>query len=143
MLSQRTRLSLCQFLALQESTVCTVLLGKACIPSDLYPELLLRGLMDALTRADQNALMVVLDEIVRTQGNLRSAVSPRYRFDERWTDLVQCLVLDGYVVEDREIRAGDPSIGDATPIDDDLLREFPYVGAPHQSRATNAPAKNK
>ena len=29
MLSQRTRLSLCQFLALQESTVCAVLLGKA------------------------------------------------------------------------------------------------------------------
>ncbi|CAG4890827.1 MULTISPECIES: hypothetical protein [Paraburkholderia] len=133
MVSQRTRLSLCQFLALQEPTVCTVLLGKAGIFSDLYPALLLRGLTDTLTRADQNAMMVVLDEIVRTQGNLRSAVSPRYRFDERWTDLVQCLVLDGYVVEDREIRASDPSIGDATPIDDDLLRELGSCGAPRAS----------
>jgi hypothetical protein len=130
MLSQRTRLSLCQFLALQESTVCTVLHGKAGIFSDLYPALLLRGLMDALTGADQNALMVVLDEIVRTQGNLRSAVNPRYRFDERWVDLMQCLVLDGYVVDGREIRASDPSIGDAAPVDDDLLRELGTCGAP-------------
>ncbi|SIO27711.1 hypothetical protein [Paraburkholderia phenazinium] len=133
MLSQRTRLSLCQFLALQEPTVCTVLLGKAGIFSDLYPALLLRGLTDTLTRADQNAMMVLLDEIVRTQGNLRSAVSPRYRFEERWIDLVQCLVLDGYVVEDREIRASDPSIGDAAPVDDDLLRE---LGSCAASRAS-------
>jgi hypothetical protein len=128
--SYRTRLSLCQFLALQDAYVCTVLLNKAGVADELHPAMLLRGLTDALMGAGQVALMQVLDEVVRTQGDLRAPVSPKHRFDERWSDLVQCLVLDGYLIEGKQLRSGDPSMGDAAPIDDDLLHELSTCGAP-------------
>jgi len=77
--------------------------------------------------------LVVLEEIARTTGDLRAPVSPKHRFDERWSDLSRCLELDGYLIEEKRIRTTDPSIGDAVPIDDDLLRELSMCGMPRAS----------
>ena len=133
MISYRSRLSLCQFLALQDAFVCAVLLKKAGVTDDLHPAMLLRGLTDALTDTSQVGLMQVLDEVVRTQGDLRAPVTPKHRFDERWLDLVQCLSLDGYLIEGKLLRAFDPSMGDAAPIDDDLLHELSICRAPRSN----------
>ncbi|WP_257820127.1 hypothetical protein [Burkholderia glumae] len=130
MISDRTRLSLGQFLALQEAYVCSVLLGKTGWTGELYPAMLLRGLTEAFAGAGQVDLMQVLDEVVRTQGDLRAAVTPKHRFDERWSDLEQCLVLDGYLIKGKQLCAIDPSMADAPPIDDDLLRELSTCGLP-------------
>ena len=52
-------------------------------------------------------------EIIRTRGDLRYQVAPRYRYDERWADLALCLLLDGYKVGDDQLVAVDPTIEDA------------------------------
>lgn len=130
MIGSRTRLSLAQFLELQEYGVCTVLLNKYGIDSSLYPSQLLFGLKDLLSTMDQHRLLMLMDEIVRTDGDLRARVNPKYRFDERWADLTRCLVLDGYLVSGKQLIPIDPSISDAAAIDDDLIRELKACGAP-------------
>lgn len=130
MIGHRTRLSLCQFLELQDAALCEVILAKAGIACDLHQQLLLRCLQGAVDSADQHALQIVLDELVRTASDLRARVSPKYRFEERWADLKQCLKLDGYIVDGIQIRATDPSMGDAEPVDDDLLQGLAQCPAP-------------
>lgn len=130
MIGHRTKLSLCQFLELQEAARCEVIFNKAGIGGEFHPSLLLRSLTHAVDNTDQTALQSVLDELVRTTGDLRSHVSPKHRFDERWADLTKCLKLDGYIVDGKQIRATDPSMGDAEPIDDDLLQGLAQCPAP-------------
>lgn len=65
--------------------------------------------------------MHVLAEVIATPGDLRSRVNPKYRFDERMHDLTQCLLLDGYIVTNKTLIKGDPSITSAPPIEDDLI----------------------
>jgi hypothetical protein len=86
-----------------------------------YPAQLLQSLVDLLLSLEEHELMQLLVEIVATQGNLRIAVSPKYVFEERLHDLTQCLRLDGYILEGKKILPADPSIGDAAPMEDDLM----------------------
>lgn len=82
--------------------------------------------------------MQVLSEVVATQGDLRTRVNPKYRFDERMRDLKQCLLLDGYIVQDERLVQTDPSIADAAPLEDDLMEALQNSGA---SRAQEIIAK--
>ena len=82
--------------------------------------------------------MQVLAEIVATQGDLRARVNPKYRFDERLRDLKQCLLLDGYAVQDAKLVQIDPSIADAAPLEDELVMALQSSGA---LRATEIAAK--
>ena len=63
----------------------------------------------------------VLDEVVRTKGDLSNQVKPRYRFTERFDDLQRCLLLDGVLVRERELVPVDPSISDSASVEDDLV----------------------
>ncbi|WP_208620613.1 hypothetical protein [Paraburkholderia aspalathi] len=81
---------------------------------------------------DANILMLVLAEIMATQGDLRARVTPKYRFEERMHDLTQCLLLDGYIVQDKTLIQTDPSIADGTPVDDDLIGALQNSGAPRR-----------
>lgn len=122
MIGKRTRHSLAQFLALQEPTVSVVLISKYVDRYvSLFPAQLLVGLLDLVRGLSDHTLMLVLGEIVATAGDLRAPVNPKYRFDERMHDLVQCLQLDGYVIQDKRILQTDPSITDAAPMEDDLI----------------------
>jgi hypothetical protein len=87
---------------------------------------------------DDRTLMHVLTEIVATQGDLRARVNPKYRFDERLHDLKQCLLLDGYAVQDARLVQIDPSIADAAPLEDELVVALQNSRAP---RATEIVAK--
>ncbi len=74
--------------------------------------------------------MMTLGEIVATGGDLRSRVNQKYRFDERMHDLTQCLLLDGYIIQDKKLLRIDPSIADAEPLEDDLIVALQSSGAP-------------
>lgn len=131
MIGQRTRHSLAQFLELQEPAVSIVLLGKYGVQHlSLSPGHLLQGLLNTLRALDDRTLMLLLTEVVATLGDLRVRVNPRYRFDERLHDLTQCLLLDGYIVQDRKLSQTDPSIADAAPLEDDLVLALQGSGAP-------------
>lgn len=136
MIGQRTRHSLAQFLELQEPVVSIVLLGKYDVQHlSLSLGHLLQGLLNTLRALDDRTLMLLLKEVVATLGDLRARVNPKYRFDERLHDLTQCLLLDGYIVQDRKLSQTDPSIADAAPLEDDLVLAL-------QTRARLAPKRS-
>lgn len=131
MIGTRTRYSLAQLLELQEPMVSIALFNKYDVQHVSLPQSqLLYGLLSIFRELDERPLMLVLSEIVATQGDLRARVSPKHRFDERIHDLKQCLLLDGYVVEDRKLVQIDPSIADAAPLEDDLIVALQNWGGP-------------
>lgn len=133
MIGTRARHSFAQFLELQESAVSIVLLGKYGVQHlSLSQGQLLHGLLNTLRSLDDRTLMYALAEVVATSGDLRARVNPKYRFDERMHDLTQCLLLDGYIVQDRKLVQTDPSIADAAPLEDDLIVALQNSGAPRR-----------
>lgn len=131
MIGQRTRYSLAQFLELQEPMISIVLLGKYGVQHlSLSRGQLLYELLNTLRGLDDHTIMQVLAEVVVTQGDLRSRVNPKYRFDERVRDLTQCLLLDGYIIQDERLIQTDPSIADAAPLEDDLIGALQKVLPP-------------
>ena len=134
-LSSRSKLSLCQFLLLFRHPLLRLLLDKYGVPHELTQE----DLHDATAvlsesvceAASATQLGNLLQEIARTDGTLRCEVEPRYRFDQRWEDLLLCLELDGYraersrVLDDTtRIVAIEPTIHGAAPVDDDLGKQL-------------------
>lgn len=129
MLGVRTRSSLAQFLELQAPDLSIVLINKyANRMVSLYPAHLLTSLIEAIRGLDDRILLLVLGEIASTQSDLRARVSPKGRYDERWHDLRQCLLLDGYIVDGQAIVPTDPSITDAESSEDDLVAELRKSG---------------
>ena len=120
--STRTLASLAQLLSLFPSQTAVVLLSKHGLRISIETGRELFDINNALR--DQGHLsgcLSVLDEVVRTNGDLSNQVKPRYRFTERYDDLKRCLLLDGFLVRERELVPIDPSISDSEPIEDDLV----------------------
>ncbi|MCP1418479.1 hypothetical protein J3D47_002722 [Pseudomonas laurylsulfativorans] len=131
MISQRTRCSLAQFLAQQDTAVSITLFSKYNIEHPpLYSAQLLMSLINAFRDQNDRNLLLILQEIIATQGSLRASVSPKHVFDERMYDLIQCLLIDGYIVQDKKLTQADPSIADAAPLEDDLIIALRNSGFP-------------
>ena len=131
MISIRTRYSLAQFLAQQEVAVSITLLAKYGVQHlSLSHANLQMSLNHTIGDQDDRTLLLVLQEIVATIGSLRKNVSPKHVFDERLHDLSQCLLLDGYMVHDKKLLQADPSIADAAPMEDDLVRALRQSAPP-------------
>lgn len=135
MLSQRTRLSLCQYIELHDPNFVRVLFPKYALSPDslLYvgsPYSYFDSLRETLFGATEEQLLALLDELVKTNGDLRYRVSPHYRHEQRWDDLVRCLLLDGYRVEEKNLVAVDPAIAGAAAVDDDLTTQLRHSRLP-------------
>lgn len=128
MIGSRTRYSLAQFLELQETDFVVVLVSKHGIGISIGNGSVLIDLIGCLRSASDEQMLSLVEEIARTNGDLRSRVNPKYRYDERFSDLCRCLQLDGYLLEGKTLTQTDPSIGDAPPLDDDLLQELRASG---------------
>ena len=128
MLSKRTKISLAQFLGLLSQEDLVLLCEKHGVdaPNFAYAYDQQGAVRTWVEATSEQSLLQVLDEVVRTNNTIRSSISPKYRFDERWDDLVKCLALDGYLVAkfERTLRAVDPSIEGSLPVDDDLTLEL-------------------
>ena len=111
--------------------MCVVILGKYGVQHlSLSRGQLLYDLLNTLRGLDDRTLMLALSEVVATTGDLRARVNPKYRFDERMHDLAQCLLLDGYIIQEKKLVQTDPSIADAAPLEDDLVTALQNSGAP-------------
>ena len=128
MIGSRVLSSLAQFLELYETTFVVVLMNKHDIPTSIGVGRLLIEVLCSLRSAKDEKVLSLLEEIVRTGGDLRVRVSPKYRYDERFSDLCRCLQLDGYIIENKKITLADPSISDAPPLEDDLLEAIKKSG---------------
>jgi hypothetical protein len=87
------------------------------------------AVLNCLRASDAPQVFEVIQEICRSTRMLRAPVNPKYLYDERWTDLIRCLLLDGYHVTGDyscgyTIVAIDPIIAAVTPLDDDLSGEL-------------------
>ena len=141
-LSSRSKLSLCQFLLLFRRTSLRLLLDKHGIPHGIEEEYV-GDATAALTEsvceaASATQLGNLVQEIARTGRTLRCEVEPRYRFDQRWEDLLLCLELDGYGGERDPVLGGttrivaiEPTIDGAAAVDDDLSRQLQVTGLPN------------
>jgi hypothetical protein len=125
--TKRTKFSLCQFLGLFDQDFLHVLLEKHGITAWGYSQ---TEISEVLSEADQGLIEPLIDEVVRTNGDLRNRVSPRYRFDERWSDFEKCLLLDGFKIQEKEIVTIEPVIEGAQPLEDDLTNELEASGLP-------------
>lgn len=130
MIGYITHCSLAQFLELYEPDFVVVLVSKHGIQISVEHVRLLTELTEFIRSASDEKLLSLVEEIARTSGDLRARVNPKYRYDERLTDLCRCLQLDGYLLKDKKLMQADSSIGDAPPIDDDLLQELKDSGLP-------------
>ena len=128
--TKRTRLSLCQFLDLFEQDVVHILLEKHGITIWDYSQ---TEISEVLSEANHSSIESLIDEVVRTNGDLRNRVSPHYRFDERWKDFEKCLLLDGFKVEEKTILRLEPVIESTEPVEDDLTNELnnAYLDSTH------------
>lgn len=123
--TKRTKLSLCQLLDLFDQDFVYILLNKHDINTRGYSQI---EIGEALSEADQGSVSTLIDEAVSTNGDLRNRVSPRYRFDERWSDFGKCLSLDGFKIKEKEILRLEPVIDAGEPLEDDLTTELEASG---------------
>ena len=135
MISNRTKASLCLYLSLHEPGFVRTIFQMY----DLHPYGLLEGtqtfssqaldeLRTLINSATDEELLRLLKHMTRTSGDMRNRISPRYRHDERWTDIVNCLMLDGYVIEGQSLVPIAPSIEGAEPVEDEFTRELQRSG---------------
>lgn len=128
MIGYRTRYSLAQFLELHEAPFVIVLASKHGIRISIEDGHLLSGLTSCLRYANDDQILSLVEEIVRTESDLRARVEKKYRHEDRFGDLRRCLQLDGYIIENKRLTQADPSISDAPSLDDDLLLELQASG---------------
>lgn len=131
MIGRRTRYSLAQLLEQQDPAIVEALLAKHEGRPSLNHGTVMYDLLNAIHDLTDYQVLAVLAEVVATAGDLRTRISPKYRFDERMHDLTQCLALDGYKANDKRLCQTDPSITDAAPIDDDLIEALQGGGMAH------------
>ena len=148
-LSQRSKLSLCQFLTLFDRDDLIPLFGKYGLSTDElenrwgHRQSTAAAVREAVLPASASQLEGLVQELARTHGSMRTGVSPRYGFDDRWDDLRLCLELDGYTKERNEYDSvGDcffpveldcfvpiePVIEGADSVEDDLTKELQRSG---------------
>lgn len=137
MISRRTSLSIVQLLGLQDRAFVGLIFEKHGLPyceqiacAEPYALNLLNLLSDSTAKATQEQLHALAAEIIRTKGDLRSRVTPRYRHDERFSDLDRCLLLDGYFIKGDELVPQDPTILETPLIEDDLTQALKRCGLP-------------
>ena len=121
MIGSRTQYSLAQFLGLHEPDFVAVLLGKHQLDRSIGDGRLLTDILRSIQNATDDKVLSLLEEVAGASGDLRSRIDPKYRHDERFSDLSRCLQLDGYIIDDKKLRQTDPSISDAPPLEDDLI----------------------
>lgn len=85
-------------------------------------------LLEWLTSATPNQIESLMAEVVRTQGSFRNNVSPRYVYDERWEDVRVCLQLDGYIIDQNQLRTIEPVVDGTIAPEDDLIAELRRSG---------------
>lgn len=130
MISKRSVASLAQFLGIQEIDFTAVLLSKYSVQVSLSKSSLISELLDTLNALEEDILLLILSEVITTSQDLRARINPKYRFDSRMDDLSKCLLLDGYIIQGKQLVQSDPSIADAAPFEDDLIIALNKSGLP-------------
>jgi hypothetical protein len=142
MIGTRTQISLAQYLQRQSASFINLLfdkhgVGDAWMEWETWSEGDQRDqrLTGFLCQLQPDTLLRVLAEVVATEADLRDRVVNQWgdgagAYDARWRDLVQCLLLDGYAVENHRLVALDPAVQGGSHAEDALRAEILRSGLP-------------
>lgn len=144
MISERSRLSLAQYLALQGQDFLDVLFRKHGLRSEWEHGLRSeweqwrdvedspsQRLVTLIPELPADRLLAVLAEIVSTEADLRDRASEQWgAYRARWEDLKRCLALDDYEVAQGQLRAVEPELPGAASVEDALTAEVHRSGLP-------------
>jgi hypothetical protein len=121
-ISRRTKFSLAQLLTVLERSTVRVIFDKFGFDPQAVssPE----NISEEITDADDQNLSDLILEVIETNKTLRTGVSPRYKFEEQFSILKKSLLLDGYLVEEKSIKALDPNFVGFDPVEDALIKEL-------------------
>ena len=130
MISPRTSASLVQYLGIHEYEFIKILLEKHGIKhsESPYPKFVITAINESIREASQDQIRALISEIIQTKNDLRTAISPESRHDERFSDLERCLSLDGFNITNDDLIPQDPAILDVPPVEDDLTRALQTCG---------------
>ncbi len=117
-LTNRTKISLVQLLDIFEKTQINILFEKYSINIDS------RNIEYIKKVVLSNTMQELIKEIISTKQTLRNKISPKYIFDERWSDFEKCLFLDGYKVESNSLISIEPTIDGVVAFEDELINEL-------------------
>ena len=118
-LNLRTKISLSQLLDKFDYPQINILFEKHSLPYDCSN---ITDIKDVLTTEN---IIPLIQEVILTKRELRSRISPKYVFDERWDDFEKSLLLDGYKInEDNTISSIEPSVDGIIAMEDDLITEI-------------------
>lgn len=128
-LTNRTKLSLCQLLDLISNSKLNVLLRKhnIFIESDFFD---LREIENALFETSKESIGSLIHEIASTKGYLKKQVTTVYVFEERWKDFEKCLMLDGYRIDQDTLIRIEPLFDSDKAPEDDLSKELQNSSLP-------------
>jgi hypothetical protein len=129
MLGSRTLISLSQFLDLQEDSTIALMFQKCGIQTPRSGMIIPNVIFTWLKACGAAQINELVDEIFHSTRMLRAAVNPKYLYEERWTDLERCLLLDGYRIigdyrDGYKVVAVEPTIAETAPLGDDLSNEL-------------------
>lgn len=117
--STRTKISLSQFLELFEISLTNILFEKYAMKDNCED---IQDIKESISSS--NSLDSLISELISTKQDLRSRISPKYRFDERWNDFEKCLFLDGYKIENNILISIEPNIDGVIVLEDDFTIEI-------------------
>ncbi len=119
MFSTRTKISISQLLELFEISFTNILFEKYSMEDNC------RNIQDIKESIfSSNSLDSIISELISTKQDLRSRISPKYKFDERWNDFEKCLFLDGYKIENNILISIEPNIDGVITLEDDFTIEI-------------------
>ena len=120
--SRRTKFSLAQLLAVIERPTVSVIFDKFGLDTDTVtsPE----NIAGEITDANAQALSDLIIELIQTNKTIRNGVSPKYKFDDQFAILEKSLLLDGYQIEEKTIKALDPNFVGVEAVEDALIKEI-------------------
>ncbi|MDX9900795.1 MAG: hypothetical protein RBT22_04765 [Aliarcobacter sp.] len=117
-LTNRTKLSLTQFLDIFEKSQIKILFEKYSIFSNC------RNIEDIKHAVLSNNLQELIKELIFAKQTFRNKINPKYTFEERWSDFEKCLFLDGYKIQNKEIISIEPTIDGVVAFEDKLTNEL-------------------
>lgn len=120
--SRRTKFSLAQLLSVVERPTVCVLFEKFRLEPQAVSSPV--GISDEMKHADAQVLSDLIIEVIETSKTLRNNTSPKYKFDDQFSILEKSLLLDGYLIEGKLIRALDPNFKGYVPVEDALIKEL-------------------
>ena len=121
-ITKRSKLSLAQLLGVIDNKSVYVLLDKYDL--DPYQANSVIDIGNVMQSASETQVSNLIEEIVLTSSTLRNAVSPKYKYDDRYDEFKKSLLLDGYIIKANSIKALDPNFEGREPVEDELLHEI-------------------